>query len=72
MQESPYEIKSVKSDHSHRSAQEKVSHKSLASSRPNSPESVASQKSHKSVTGSVSDIDTNNGRNPFESNDEED
>ena len=72
MQESPYEIKSVKSEHSHRSGQEKVpSHKSNVSSRPVSPESVTSRKSVKS-TGSVSDVDTNNGRNPFESNDEED
>ena len=74
MQESPYEIKSVKSEHSQRSGQEKVSsqgHKSNVSSRPVSPESVTSRKSVKS-TGTVSDVDTNNGRNPFESNDEED
>lgn len=58
MQESPYEIKSVKSDHSHRSqlAPDKMS------SRPQSPGSV----SHKSVV-SNSDVETEaNGRNPFE------
>merc|ERR1719310_2164158 len=58
MQESPYEIKSVKSEHSHRS--QLVPDK--MSSRPQSPGSV----SHKSVV-SNSDVETEaNGRNPFE------
>ena len=64
--ESPYEIKSVKSEPSQRSApHEKMSQKSV-NSRPNSPGSV----SHRSIA-SGSDIDVTNGKNPFESNDEE-
>ncbi len=69
MQESPYEIKSVKSEASHRSGAP-ASHQERLTSRPQSPASI----SHKSVA-SMSDIETEtNAKNPFESHttDEED